>query len=190
VGDGADSAFLDALLDDVESGYCIDLDRVHGLGMSLGAWKVAAVACGSEGRFASLALVTVEVFPGDCEPMPVVAFHGTADNVAAYGEGGGTVDPEDARANQGISGTRDNIARWAENGGCEPGGVEEPIGDDVLWLQHEGCEAGVSVELYSIVGGGHTWPGTDIILGAPEHTTDTIDATALALDFFEAHPRP
>jgi polyhydroxybutyrate depolymerase len=189
IGEGADSAFLAALLDDVEGRYCIDLDRVHGLGMSLGAWKVASVACGLGDRIASLALVTVEVFPGGCDPMPVVAFHGTDDNVAAYGEGGGTVAPEDATANQGITGTRDNMARWAESGGCDPGGVEEPVGDDVLWLRYDGCDEGVSVELYSIVGGGHTWPGSDIVLGAPEHTTETIDATALALDFFEDHPR-
>ena len=31
------------------------------------------------GRFASIALVSVEVHPGDCGPMSVVAFHGTAD---------------------------------------------------------------------------------------------------------------
>jgi polyhydroxybutyrate depolymerase len=47
----------------------------------------------------------------------------------------------------------------------------------------------VSVELYSIAGGGHTWPGADIDLGPADATTQTVDATQLTLDFFEAHPR-
>jgi polyhydroxybutyrate depolymerase len=41
------------------------------------------------------------------------------------------------------------------------------------------------VELYTIFGGDHTWPGADIAIGP---TTPTVDATRLALDFFEAHP--
>src|SRR5690606_13048781 len=38
-GDGADGTFLDELVTDIEGRYCIDEDRVHLIGMSLGAWK-------------------------------------------------------------------------------------------------------------------------------------------------------
>ena len=34
-----------------------------------------------------MSLVTVEVFPGKCDPLPVIAFHGRADPVVPYGEG-------------------------------------------------------------------------------------------------------
>lgn len=185
---GTDGEFLDALLADVASRYCVDEDRVHAVGMSLGAWRAAAQACGFPGRIASIALVTVEVFPAECEPMPVVAFHGTDDVVVAYGEGGGTVD-RDAAVNGGLPGTLENMAGWAANGGCGAEADVEPIGDDVTWHRYPDCDEGVSVELYTIIGGGHTWPGADIILGPPEQTTATIDATELALDWFEAHPR-
>lgn len=185
---GPDGDFLDALLTDVAARYCIDEDRVHAIGMSLGAWRAAAQACGYPGRIASLALVTVEVFPGTCEPMPMVAFHGTADIVVAYGEGGGTVDPALA-VNAGLPGTLENMDGWAANASCEPEPEVAEIGDDVTHHVWAGCEEGTGVELYTIIGGGHTWPGAELVIGPPEQTTDTIDATELALDWFEAHPR-
>jgi polyhydroxybutyrate depolymerase len=185
---GADGEFLDALLADVASRYCVDEDRVHGVGMSLGAWRTAAQACGFPGRIASIALVTVEVPAQECEPMPVVAFHGTDDIVVAYGEGGGTVDPG-ASVNAGLPGTLENMDGWAAFGGCDPEATVTPIEDDVTRHVWDGCDDGVGVELYTIIGGGHTWPGAALVIGPPEQTTDTIDATELALDWFEGHPR-
>jgi polyhydroxybutyrate depolymerase len=186
-GTGADADFLIALLDDVAERYCVDPDRVHLMGMSLGAWKAAATACSFPGRFASLALVTVEVFPGSCEPMPVIAFHGTADPTVAYGPGGGTVDDADTR-NAGLPGALTNIAAWAESGGCDPEPADTTVGDDVRVRRFGGCDDGVGVELFTVVGGGHRWPGADVDLGDPSLTTETIDATELSLDWFDAHP--
>jgi polyhydroxybutyrate depolymerase len=187
-GEGVDADFIIGLVDDLEARYCIDRNREHVIGMSLGAWKAAVTACSFDGRFASAALVTVEVFPGDCDPpLPVVAFHGTADPVVAYGEGGGTVDDADT-PNAGLPGTLTNIAAWAESGGCDAEPEITTIEDDVEVRSYAGCDLGVDVALYTIEGGGHTWPGSEIIIGPPEWTTDSIDATALALDWFEHHP--
>ena len=186
-GEGADTDFIVGLVDDLEARYCIDRNRVHAVGMSLGAWKAAVTACTVAGRFASVALVTVEVFPGECEPMPVVAFNGTADPVVGYGEGG--EDVEISGFNATLPGTRDNIAAWAESGGCEPEPDVSTIEDDVEVWSYPGCADGVDVALYTIAGGGHTWPGSEIVIGPPEWTTDSIDATGLALDWFEDHPR-
>lgn len=183
--DGVDHDFLTGLIDDLESRFCVDRNRVHAVGMSLGAWKAAATACGSPGRFASLSLVTVEVRPPGCEPLPVVAFHGTADPVVAYGEGGGTVDSS-ATPNAGLPPTLDNMVAWAEGAGCATEPEPTPIGDDVEHRVYDGCDDDLGVELYTVVGGGHTWPGAEIEIGP---TTDTIDATGITLDWFEAHPR-
>jgi polyhydroxybutyrate depolymerase len=186
-GEGDDHEFLNALLDDVESRYCVDRNRVHIVGMSLGAWKAAATACGTEGRFAALSLVTVEVHPGACEPMPVVAFHGRADLTVPYGDGG-EVDRSQTRLRT-LPGAEENIARWAAGAGCDPDPVVEAIGDDIDLRRFENCTPGIEVMLYSVAGGGHTWPGADIEVGPAAATTQTIDATQLTLDFFEAHPR-
>ena len=189
-GKGTDGDFLIGLLDDLESRYCIDRDRVHIVGMSLGAWKAAATACAYSDRFASVALVTVEVFPGRCGPMPVVAFHGTGDHVVPYGPGadpGVTVTGSNAR----LPGALGNIAKWASNGGCDPKPKITDIGTDVVLRTYSGCDDGVDVELYTIKGGDHTWPGADIdISGRSGGTTQTIAATKIALDWFEAHPHP
>ena len=78
---------------------------------------------------------------------------------------------------------------WAESGGCDPEADLEPIGDDVVRHDFPDCDEGVDVVFYSIEGGGHTWPGSAIVIGPPELTTQTIDATEIILDFFDAHPR-
>jgi polyhydroxybutyrate depolymerase len=183
---GRDDDFLVALVDDVEQRYCIDLDRVHVIGMSLGAWKAGLTACQHPDRFASAALVTVEVHPDRCDPMSVVAFHGTADGTVPYGEGG-DVDPANTPWNA-LPGARQNIADWAEGAGCDPEPKISEIGDDVELRAFAGCDKGYDVELYTIAGGGHTWPGADIDIAPKPMTTQTIDATDLALDWFEAHP--
>lgn len=185
--EGPDDAFLVALTEDLMARYCIDPAHVHVVGMSLGAWRAAATTCAHPELYASAALVTVEVFPGTCEPTAVVAFHGTADTVAPYGEGG--TAPVEGGPNEGITGARANAAAWAENGGCDPEPVVERIEPDVEVRRYQGCAPGVDVVLHSIEGGGHTWPGSDVVIGPPGLTTDTVDATEVLLDFFEAHPR-
>ena len=180
--EGPDDDYLIALLDDIEGRYCIDLDRVHLAGMSLGAWRSALTGCRHPNRFASIALVTVEVHPG-CA-MPVIAFHGTADETAPYGEG---ADPGVRVTGQlaALPGARDNAASWAEAAGCSaPPLVEEPAEDTEL-RTYEDCDDGIDVQLYTMVGAGHVWPGSPIELpGAFDH----VDATALILDFFGDHP--
>ncbi len=180
---GADDDFLIALLDHIEGGYCVDRSRVHVLGISLGAWKASLVACQHPDRIASTVLVAEEVWP-QCPPMSVAMFHGTADAVVPYGEG---ADPGIVVTgpNRSLTGARKNAADWASGGGCDPEPAVSQIGDDVeLWAYH-GCDEGIDVELYSVRGGGHTWPGADIEIGP---TTQSIDATKVALDFFDAHP--
>ncbi|MCU1371787.1 MAG: hypothetical protein JWO77_2981 [Ilumatobacteraceae bacterium] len=186
-GTGADGDFLIGLLDDVEARYCVDQALTHIMGMSLGAWKAASTACAHPGRFASAVLVTVEVFPGDCEPLAVMAFHGTGDHVVPYGDGadrGVTV----TGFNAGLPGAVDNVEAWAENGGCGPEPEISEIGDDVVLRRFSGCDPGIDVELYTIEGGDHTWPGADIDISGHGGTTQTIDATNLALSWFAEHP--
>jgi polyhydroxybutyrate depolymerase len=187
-GTGDDNDFLLALVDDVSARYCIDLDRVHLVGLSLGAWKAAITACANPGRFASLSLVTVEVFPGECEPVAVVAFHGTADRVVPYGEGG-EVGIEVDGLNGQLPGARTNIENWARSNGCDPEPEVDRLGDDVERLRYTGCTDGADVVLHTIEGGGHTWPGSPIDVPGLGAVTQTIDATELTLDWFEQHPR-
>lgn len=180
--EGSDRDFLLGLVEDMKARYCIDVGSVHMIGMSLGAWKAAVTACAAPDVFASAVLVTVEVHPNGCPPIPVVAFHGTADSTVPYGEGSGMKFPDSPNA--GLPGVHVNIANWAQGNGCEAEPDKERIGDDVEKWTYRGCAA--DVVLHTIVGGGHTWPGADIDVGP---TTQTIDATELGFDWFEAHRR-
>jgi polyhydroxybutyrate depolymerase len=52
-----------------------------------------------------------------------------------------------------------------------------------------GCSHDADVVLYSIRGGGHTWPGGDPMPAwLVGRTTTSIDATRLMWSFFQAHP--
>jgi polyhydroxybutyrate depolymerase len=182
---GRDDVFLMRLLDHLEATYCVDLDRVYAAGISLGAWKSAITACTHPDRFAAIALVAVEVAPPDCA-IPVVAFHGTADPVVPYGAG---ADPgiTVTGPNAGLTGAAINMARWAKYSGCAPKKEVVPIGADVEHWIYGGCRTGLGVEFYSIEHGGHTWPGSPIDVARLGQTTHTIDATKIALDWFDAH---
>lgn len=184
-GSGADDGFLTALLDDVAAHYCVDLDRVHAAGISLGSWKATITACTHPERFASIALVAENVAPGGCA-IPVVAFHGTADHSVPYGEGG---DPGVVvtGGNAALPGVRGNMAAWARNNGCDPEPRIVHIDPDVDHWTFPGCDPGRGAEFYSVIHGDHTWPGSAIDRPG---TTHTIDATAIALDWFRDHPRP
>lgn len=183
-GRGRDDEFLTALLVDIERTYCVDLDRVHAAGISLGAWKATITACTHPDRFASIGLVAEEVAPPGCS-MPVVAFRGTADAVVPYGAGAdeGVVVQG---ANVGLTGVEVNMPAWARNAGCSEDKVVERIEPDVEHWTYRGCPEGAGVELYSVEHGGHTWPGSPIEL---PKTTQTIDATEIILDWFDDHPQ-
>lgn len=185
---GEDAEFLSNLYDHITSSHCIDLDRVHFVGMSLGSWKSAVTACATlSGKVASIALVTVEVFPNECNPMPVIAFHGTADTVVAYGDGGGTIDAANT-PNAGLPGTLANMEAWAESSGCAPTATTTAIADDIVHHYYPNCMNDISVELYTILDGHHVWPGAEPDLYGGIPVTQSIDATELILDFFDQHP--
>ena len=182
--EGADDVFLTALLGQIEADFCVDLDRVHAAGISLGAWKASVTACAHPDRFASIALVAEEVAPAGCA-LSVVAFHGTVDTVVPYGEGAdeGVVV---TGPNAGLPGVEVNMPAWADGAGCSAEKDVERIEPDVERWIYRDCPAGRGVELYSIEGAGHIWPGSPVRLAG---ANDTVDATAIALDWFESHPR-
>ena len=49
------------------------------------------------------------------------------------------------------------------------------------------CDRGGEVVFYIVDGGGHTWPGA-IPIARLGKTTTQINASAIAWDFFKAHP--
>jgi polyhydroxybutyrate depolymerase len=85
-------------------------------------------------------------------------------------------------------GVEEAMRRWAVHNQCDPVPVEDQISAEVTRFTWQNCEA--ETVLYTVRGGGHTWPGNPVpgfeqMLG---HTTTDIDATALMFELFLGPP--
>jgi polyhydroxybutyrate depolymerase len=119
--------------------------------------------------------------------MPLIAFHGTADAQVPY-EGGMSVMSGDEPWDS----IREWTVGWAERNECNVTPSESAISADVTRLEYSDCESGAMVVLYTVAGGGHTWPGSnppEWTTGMAGRTTDSIDATRAIWAFFREHPR-
>ncbi len=114
----------------------------------------------------------------------MIAFHGADDRFTPYRGGTSWV-------------ARDHVfppiptftANWARRNRCAAKAVESAAATDVTRLEYMGCADGADVVLYTIHGGGHTWPGGGPL---PEwfagSTSTSVDASRLAWAFFQGHP--
>ncbi len=167
-----DVAYVSDVIDSVGSMACIDLARVYATGFSGGARMSSQLACDLNARIAAIAPVAGLRWPGPCEgrPIPVLTFHGLADQQNTY-DGG-------ARRDEWVESVPEALAGWAGHNGC--GGeviFEDPAGP-LSTMRFSGCEQGAEVQLIRIDGLGHTWP------------RDEIDATVAMWEFFERHRLP
>jgi polyhydroxybutyrate depolymerase len=114
--------------------------------------------------------------------LPVIHFHGTDDKPNPY-DGGLTPGGV-----QFIS-VADAIQFWADLDGC-PAEPQRSEAGSIIHDVYAPCQAGTSVELYTIRGGGHAWPGGEAVSQRMGEPKMEISATALIWEFFLAHPLP
>jgi polyhydroxybutyrate depolymerase len=85
------------------------------------------------------------------------------------------------------------MSEWARSIGCDAlATIARPV-TGVEIATYPRCVTGdEDALLYTIVDGGHTWPGSGIVLpeGAVGLTSQAVDATSLMWDFFVAHQPP
>lgn len=181
-GDMADDvAFVDDLLAQLTETLCVADSKVFAAGLSNGGGMAQRLACDRPDTFAAVGLVAATYL--SCRAgTAVIAFHGDADPLVPY-EGGETPP---SLGSVTFPPVRRALSEWARGLGCDglalisrDGGIEVstfvncPDGDEEALL-------------YTVLGGGHTWPGSPIEM--PPHivgmTTQEIDATALMLEFF------
>ena len=204
--DGPDMTYIGDLLDEVERTVCVDEHRVYVTGLSNGAFMTSAVACRYANRIAAAAPVAGIRDIKGCKPsrpVPVIAFHGTADPYVGYDGGLGqkAADlPTGDGHTLGQAGVVDTktkgpsipeiTAAWAKRNGCTTTPTDTTVAADVTLIRFP-CPKGDEVELYRVTGGGHAWPGSQFskaIESAVGPTTFSIDADDLIWKFFEAHP--
>jgi polyhydroxybutyrate depolymerase len=197
-----DLHFVTALLGRLESTQCIDEARVYATGLSQGAFMSSTVACAMSQRFAAVAPVSGVELSRPCHlsrPVPVLAFHGTADPILHFNGGLGRAVLEDdihvnpkplpklptARLNG--PGYPANVKHWAAKDGCSTTPTDHKVSPHVIHRSYS-CPPGVAVEFDIILGGGHSWPGSAFskeIAKFVGRTTMELNATSTIWSFFQ-----
>jgi polyhydroxybutyrate depolymerase len=190
-GDGLtrDVRFISDLIDKLRAEYNIDPNRIYVNGLSNGGGMSFVLSCTISGRIAAVGLVAAaQTLPwkwcSHDRPMPMIAFHGTADPIVPYGGGTTWVSP---RSFPTVAGWATN---WARRNRCAPHATDSAIAPHVIRREFTGCADDASVVLYTIRDGGHSWPGGEPM---PEWfvgtTSKEVDASREMWAFFRAHPK-
>jgi polyhydroxybutyrate depolymerase len=202
-----DVHFVTELLDHLEATQCIDESRVYATGLSQGAFMTSTMACVMSARFAAVAPVAGVQLSQPCpttRPVPILAFHGTADPILHFNGGiGRKVLADDIHARPHPlpklakprlfgPGYPAHVHAWAVKDGCGTTPTDTTLATHVIHRVYP-CPAGVAVEFDIILGGGHSWPGSSVsaeiaLFVGP--TTMKINATSLIWSFFERFHLP
>jgi polyhydroxybutyrate depolymerase len=182
-----DVGFVRAVITDVQTLATIDEKRIYATGLSNGGILSHRLACEAADIFAAVAPVagTLNFVPCQpAQPISVIEFHGTEDQHILYDGGAG---PE-ALVDVGFASVSDSVEFWVSANACNP----EPETRLLETTQHEvwtGCTDSTAVELYTIIGGGHAWPGGASGWPGADEPTQAISASQLIWEFFAAHPK-
>ena len=193
---GADDVgFVRVLLDSLRSELPLDPRRIFATGISNGAGMAFRLACDLPGTFAAIAPVAGGL-PAELEdrcalaaPVSLLMFQGTFDRLMPYD--GGDLSRRRGR----VLPATTTAGLFARVDGCSDGPVEaaEPDtvtdGTRVRRSTYRGCRDGREVVLFTIEGGGHTWPGGPPVGRSVGRVTRDLDATRAMLDFFDRHPQ-
>ena len=187
VGLAKDVRFISELIDTLEAAYNIDPIRIYANGLSNGGGMSFALSCKLSDRIAAVGLVaSAQLMPWewctDHRPVSMIDFHGTADPQVPYDGGKTWVAP--MRFPKQVTWA----ANWARRNRCAPNPTDSAVAGDVTRRAYTSCADDATVVLYTIKGGGHSWPGGKPL---PEWfvgtTTNSIDATNLMWAFFREH---
>jgi 7,8-dihydropterin-6-yl-methyl-4-(beta-D-ribofuranosyl)aminobenzene 5'-phosphate synthase len=176
-----DRLFFEALLSYLPEVISIDPDRIYATGMSNGGTMTYRLGCDMAGTFAAIAPVAGGHLNHQlCEPespISVLVIHGTDDQVIPY-EGQGRDQPS----------VHVWLEAWAEHNLCDSVPVESHPYQSVRAETWTHCDGGVEVVLYTLEGGGHTWPGAPQGLSVGT-SFPYMSATDVIWEFFASHPR-
>jgi polyhydroxybutyrate depolymerase len=184
-----DVRFISEMIDKLEAAYNIDPARVYANGFSNGGGMAFVLSCALSDRIAAVGMVgAAQTLPWswcrERRAVPMITFHGTEDRFAFYNGGMSWVAPHPFPA------VPIWTANWARRNRCRTQPVESTLAADVIRREYTNCADDPAVVLYTIRGGGHTWPGSGEQM--PEWfvglTSRSIDATSEMWAFFRAHP--
>ncbi|MCB2208261.1 MAG: T9SS type A sorting domain-containing protein [Bacteroidetes bacterium] len=180
-----DVGFIEALVDSLSADYSIDSTRVYATGMSNGGFMSFLLASQLSEKIAAIGSVAGSMTPetynesNPLHPTPVLQFHGTADGVVPYNGAIWTLSVENA------------LQYWVEYNHCNTLPSVFPLpdidpndGSTVEHIVYSDGDNEVNVEHFKVIGGEHTWPGSDFGGAGTNHD---IDASEEIWTFFSRY---
>jgi polyhydroxybutyrate depolymerase len=182
-----DIGFITAMVSAIEHEIPVNAGRVYVTGISNGGIMAYTLACHTA-IFAAIGPDSATEL-GSCPdpaPVSVIHIHGTADTRIPYHGGRGTgVAHIDGPAVPAVNASWRRVDRCAAPVTTTAGAVTTSTA---------GCPDGRTVELITIAGAGHQWPGATpdplarrLLHADPPSTA--LNATQVIWQFFAAHPR-
>lgn len=147
------------------------------------------LACELSDKIAAIGPVAGALDAESCvpsQPVSAIVFHGTADEHVLY-EGGRPQRQLDPHPHSDRS-VAESVSFWVKQDGCRPNPKRREQ-ETILRELYSGGRNGAEVELVTIRGGGHAWPGGQKWASGAEEPTKEISATEVMWEFFAAHPK-
>ena len=189
-----DVGYIRTLIQHLQLRYNIDTNRIYITGHSNGAILAYRLAAELSEIIAAVAPVagtiggtasensSLYVIPDPEQPVSVIAFHGRLDDNVPY-EGGRSNKSWGTGVDLSVN---ESINFWVLHDNCTPipKTITSPSGNIIIHQYTNGYN-GTEVILYTIVNGGHGWPGSAI----GDRPTHEISASSLMCEFFMLHSK-
>jgi polyhydroxybutyrate depolymerase len=172
---------------------------MYATGISNGGFFSYRLACDLSDRIAAIAPVAAampQALAASCKPahaVPIVSFSGTSDPLVPYG--GGAIGFRFMGKLGDVMPARASLSLWKSLDGCDRSDestqhILNASANDPLTVDRTVTCSG-NLVLYTINGGGHTWPGglqylSPLIVGP---TSRSLDASSVMWKFLSAHTR-
>jgi len=187
-----DVKFIDQLITYILKTYGADPKRVYVTGMSNGGFMTSRLACELTDRIAAVAVVGASMDQDEGysphKVLPVMYIQGTEDPLVPFAggkmKGAGGI----------IYGHEEVLKKWAAVDGCDSRAtitnlpIQKRDGTSIIEETYQGPN-GIKVIGYTVVNGGHTWPGGSQYLPRPMigSVSHNLDACAAIWDFFKQY---
>lgn len=190
-----DVGFIRALVGQVVRQGPVDAGRIWATGMSNGGMMAYRLACEAADLVAAIAAVagTEALAEADCRPARPVAvlhLHARDDRHVLYDGGAGPDAFRDRSKVMDFLGVPQTLQRWQRRLHCAPTAepvLQRPGARCEAW---SGCDGGVGLQLCSLDGGGHSWPGAGQVRPRQAQATQALSANERMAEFFKtAAPR-
>ena len=183
-----DVAFIRQIIVAAAAEHSLDTKRVFVAGFSAGAFMAYHAACQLAPVVAAIAVVSGSLADDSCRPsssVPVIAIHGTSDDVVPFDDPSATKPPSPVPAT--ASQLPPSVQFWIAADGCAHGkSLTTKLSAHVSSNSFTSC-TGADVITYIIEGGIHGWPGQ--ISNIPGSPMTELSATRTIATFFSKHPR-